>query len=100
MITPETRKSLQMANLADDGELIAAIGSTTRIVLVAVTCTVGMNLKETDTNGDVICHVGAGMNRFPSLITMAPNTALFAEDVHGTGGNITAFYYTISTDGE
>ena len=100
MNTPETWKKLQMAHLAADGVLIASLGTTTRIVLVAVTCDVGMSLKETDTDGDVVCHVGAGMNRFPALITMQANTALFAEDIQGTEGNITAFYYSVSTDGE
>ena len=101
MSTPNSGfwKKLDISNLAGDGELVAAPGANRRIVLVALTFTVGMAVKETNTSGDVICHVGTGMNRFPSPIYITANTAVFAEDVHGTAGNITAFYYTEAIDG-
>jgi hypothetical protein len=100
MSTPNSGywKKLEISNLAGDGTLVAAPGANRRVVLVAVTCTVGTAIKETNTSGDVIIHVGTGMNRFPSPIYVTSNTAVFAEDVHGTAGNISAFYYIEAMD--
>jgi hypothetical protein len=97
--TPNYWKKLDISNLAADGELISTPGENRRIVLIAVTCSVAMNFKETNTSGDVICHLGAGMNRFPAPIYVSANTAIHAEDIHGTAGNVTAFYYTEALDG-